>query len=80
MLHGSIDHISITVSDLPKAMQCFGSLLEFLGDTVGEIFRDDRSGHDLTVNINQPNGTAFNIWQKLRRNCTGAARESACAS
>ena len=63
MLHGSINHVSITVSDLPTAMRFFGPLLEFLGYTVGAIFHDDRSNHDLTVNINYANGTAFNVWQ-----------------
>jgi catechol 2,3-dioxygenase-like lactoylglutathione lyase family enzyme len=63
MLHGSINHVSITVSDLATAMRFFGPLLEFLGYMVGEIFHDERSDHDLTVNINQANGTAFNVWQ-----------------
>ena len=63
MLHGSINHVSVTVSDLAEAMQFFGPLLEFLGYTVGQIFHDERSGHDLTVNMNQSNGTALNIWQ-----------------
>ena len=63
MLHGSINHVSITVSDLPEAMKFFGPLLEFLGYTVGTIFHDQRSDHDLTVNINYANGTALNIWQ-----------------
>lgn len=61
-LHGSINHVSITVSDLPRAMTFFRPLLEFLGYTVGEIFRS-RSGADLTSNINMSNGTAINIWQ-----------------
>jgi glyoxylase I family protein len=63
MLHGSINHISITVSDLPQAMRFLGPLLEFLGYGLGAIFHDARSGHDLTVNINRANGTAFNVWQ-----------------
>src|SRR5262249_29794219 len=63
MLHGSINHVSITVSDLARAMRFFAPLLEFLEFSVGETFRDTRSGHDLTVNINHSNGTAFNIWQ-----------------
>jgi len=63
MLHGSINHVSITVSDLPKAMEFFGPFLRFLGYTVGPIVHDPRSNHDLTVNINEANGTAFNIWQ-----------------
>lgn len=33
MLHGSINHIAITVADLPKAMEFFGPLLGFLGYT-----------------------------------------------
>ena len=64
MLHGSINHVSITVSDLPKAMGFFRPFLEFLGYAVGKIGHDHRSHHDLTVNINGTNGTAFNIWQK----------------
>ena len=63
MLHGSINHISITVADLANAMEFFGPLLEFLGYTVGAIAHDDRSDHDLSVNINEQNGTAVNIWQ-----------------
>ena len=63
MLHGSINHVSITVSDLPKAMEFFGPLLRFLGYAVGPIVHDPRSNHDLTVNINEANDTAFNIWQ-----------------
>jgi glyoxylase I family protein len=62
MLNGSINHVSITVSDLPQAMKFFAPLLKFLGYTVGEIFHS-RSGSDLTVNLNPANGTAFNIWQ-----------------
>ncbi len=61
-LHGSINHVSITVSDLPEAMKFFGPLLKFLGYTVGAVQRS-RAGGDLTFNINQSNGTAFNIWQ-----------------
>jgi glyoxylase I family protein len=61
-LHGSINHVAITVSDLPGAMKFFGPLLEFLGYTVGEIFRS-RSVSDLTLNMNIGNATAINIWQ-----------------
>ena len=62
-LHGSINHVSITVSDLAEAMKFFGPLLKFLGYTVGGIFDDNRTGGRLTFNINESNGTAFNIWQ-----------------
>src|SRR5260370_5308544 len=61
-LHGSINHVSITVSDLPEAMKFFGPLLEFLGYTVGAV-QVSRAGAQLTVNLNQSNGIAFNVWQ-----------------
>ena len=44
-------------------MKFFGPLLKFLGYTVGGIFQDTRTGGRLTVNINDSNGTAFNIWE-----------------
>jgi len=65
MLLGSINHVSITVTDLEAAMRFFGPLLEFIGYTVGAIQphlgepRDTR----LTVNINFTNGTAVNVWE-----------------
>src|ERR1700688_2989318 len=62
-LQGSINHVSITVSDLPEAMKFFGPLLKFLGYTVSGIFDDTRTGGRLTVNINESNGIAFNVWQ-----------------
>jgi catechol 2,3-dioxygenase-like lactoylglutathione lyase family enzyme len=61
MLHGSINHVSVSVSDLDEAMRFFGPLLEFLGYTRGEVLDyDDRR---LTVNVNERNGTAVNVWQ-----------------
>lgn len=63
MLHGSINHVSITVSDLRGAMGFLAPVLSFLGYAVGAIEHDPRSGHDLTVNLNEANGTAFNVWQ-----------------
>ncbi len=60
-LHGSINHVSITVSNLVEAMKFFGPLLKFLGYTVGAV--QSRVGADFTFNINLSNGTAFNIWQ-----------------
>lgn len=62
-LLGSINHVSITVSDLQEAMKFFGPLLKFLGYTIGEIIQDTRTGGRLTVNINDSNGTAFNVWE-----------------
>ena len=62
-LHGSLNHVSLTVSDLAQAMAFFGPLLAFLGYRVGAIEHDSRTDHDLTVNINTANGTAVNVWQ-----------------
>ncbi len=61
MLHRSINHVSITVSDFPSAIEFFAPILTFLGYTVGPIQHDPRSNHDLTVNINETNGSAFNV-------------------
>ena len=60
-LHGSINHVSITVSDLESAISFFGPLLEFLGYAVGAVstYKGDR----LTVNVNESNGIAINIWE-----------------
>jgi catechol 2,3-dioxygenase-like lactoylglutathione lyase family enzyme len=63
MLHGSINHVSITVSNLPEAMKFLGPVLEFLGFTVGQIFDHAPAKSALTVNINEANGTAVNVWQ-----------------
>jgi len=37
MLLGSINHVSIAVTDLPAAMAFFRPLLRFLGYTIGAI-------------------------------------------
>ena len=37
MLLGSINHVSITVRDLRKAMEFFGPFLQFLGYHIGEV-------------------------------------------
>ena len=63
MLHGSINHVSVTVSDLDEAMTFVGPVLEFLGYTRGEVLRNDSAGTRLTVNINLANGVAFNVWE-----------------
>jgi catechol 2,3-dioxygenase-like lactoylglutathione lyase family enzyme len=63
VLHGSINHLSITVSKLEEAMAFFGPVLEFLGFTRGEILSDDSAGTRLTVNINHTSGVAFNVWE-----------------
>lgn len=64
MLRGSINHVSVTVRDLDVAMQFFGPVLEFLGYAVdGVPLRNASTGSRLTVNVNQANGTAFNVWE-----------------
>jgi catechol 2,3-dioxygenase-like lactoylglutathione lyase family enzyme len=63
MLLGSINHVSITVKDLDAAMRFFRPLLEFLGYGVGEPFRHSSGETRLTVNLNEKNGVAFNVWE-----------------
>ena len=58
MLKGSINHLSLTVSDLPQAMRFFGPLLEFLGYVV-----DGSDSATVRVNLSPVTGGALNIWQ-----------------
>ena len=58
---GSINHISITVSDLDAAMNFFEPWLDFLGYRHHE--RGHNSGTRLTINLNVEAGIAFNIWE-----------------
>jgi catechol 2,3-dioxygenase-like lactoylglutathione lyase family enzyme len=63
VLHGSINHVSITVSDLDAAMEFLTPILEFLGFGVGEVIRNPSTDTRLRVNINPANGLAFNVWE-----------------
>lgn len=63
MLQGSINHVSVTVSDLEEAMRFFAPLLEALGYTVGETLEHEAARSRLVVNINAANGVAFNVWE-----------------
>lgn len=63
MLLGSINHLSLSVSDLDAAMAFFRPVLEFLGFTIGEPIWNESARTRLTVNINHGNGLAVNIWQ-----------------
>jgi hypothetical protein len=45
---GSINHIGITVDDLPEAMKFFKPLLQFVGYNVGPVIQDP-DGQHLTV-------------------------------
>jgi catechol 2,3-dioxygenase-like lactoylglutathione lyase family enzyme len=58
---GSINHVSVTVSDLDAAMRFFGPMLDLLGYVDHEWGRD--SGTRLTINLNPEAGIAFNVWE-----------------
>lgn len=60
-LHGSLNHVSLTVSDLDKAMQFFRPFLEFFGYQVSEP--SPYAGTRIAVSINEAVGIAINIWQ-----------------
>ena len=60
-LHGTINHVSITVSKLDEAMAFFRPFLEFFGYTVGTS--SPYAGTRLTVNVNEDNGIAINVWE-----------------
>jgi hypothetical protein len=80
-LTGSINHISIAVSDLPGAMKFFTPFLTALDYSVGPIFRS-QSGSELTVNICS-NGTALNVWQakpELGGGCMKSMRPASTTS
>ncbi len=60
-LHGTINHIALTVSDLDDALKFFKPFLKALGYTVTEPapYNETR----LCVNVNESNGIAINIWE-----------------
>ena len=58
MLRGPINHVSITVSDLPLAMAFLRPVLEFLG--YAPEGKGDGVGVPLVVSVNPANGIAFN--------------------
>ena len=60
-LLGTINHASITVSNLDDATKFFEPWLDFLGFTEHERGRD--SGTRLTINLNPSTAMAFNIWE-----------------
>ncbi len=61
-LIGSMNHVSITVRDLPDAMEFYRPFLEFLGYRIGEVIQD-RNGQHLRVNVNPGNGAVINLWE-----------------
>ncbi|MBL4827844.1 MAG: VOC family protein [Spongiibacteraceae bacterium] len=60
-LHGTINHIALTVSDLDDALKFFKPFLEAFGYTVSEpsLYNETR----LCVNVNMSNAIAINIWE-----------------
>jgi hypothetical protein len=58
-LLGTLNHVSITVSDLDDAMRFFAPLLDLLGYVEHE--RGYNSGTRLTINLNPNANIAFNI-------------------
>lgn len=59
--HGTINHVSITVSDLDAAMLFFDPLLQFLGYTERE--RGRHAGTRLAVNLSPTTQIAFDVWE-----------------
>ncbi len=57
MLRGSINHVSVTVSDVPEAMKFFRPFLEFLGYIVPPGDEDQ-----VIVSVSPRTGGAFNVW------------------
>jgi glyoxylase I family protein len=63
MLTGSINHVSVTVSNLAEAMKFFTPFLKFLGYQIGDVIQDP-NGQRLTVNVLPgPRSVAVNIWE-----------------
>ena len=60
-LLGTLNHVSITVSDLDDATRFFEPLLDLLGYVEHE--RGYNSGTRLTINLNPSANIAFNIWE-----------------
>jgi catechol 2,3-dioxygenase-like lactoylglutathione lyase family enzyme len=58
MLAGSINHLSLTVSNLAEAMEFFGPFLSFLGYIV-----DPSDSPVVRFNLSPTTGGALNIWQ-----------------
>ena len=58
MLHGSFNHLSLTVSDLGKAVQFFEPFLAFLG-----YESEAPPTRELALHFSRTTGAAVNIWQ-----------------
>jgi glyoxylase I family protein len=58
---GTLNHVSITVSDLDEAMSFFEPLLDLLGYVDHE--RGRHSDTRLAINLNPAVNIAFNVWE-----------------
>lgn len=59
--HESINHVTITITNLDDAMRFFRPSLEFFGYTAGDVI--PYAGTRLTVNIHSTHGVAINVWK-----------------
>jgi glyoxylase I family protein len=57
-----MNHVSITVSDLTRAMEFFKPFLEFLGYRFWDVIQDP-NGQRVQVTVNAGNGAGLNIWE-----------------
>ena len=64
-LHGTINHVAVTVSDLDDAMTFFKPFLEAFGYTV--TGPSPYNGTRLCVNVNMRNGIAINVWEAKKK-------------
>jgi glyoxylase I family protein len=60
-MHGTINHVALTVSDLDRALEFFRPFLTHFGYQVSDPA--PYAGTRLTVNVNPANGIAINIWE-----------------
>ncbi|HPG25453.1 MAG: VOC family protein [Spirochaetaceae bacterium] len=63
-LHGTINHVALTVSDLDEAMRFYAPFLQALGYTTSEPM--PYQGSRFTVNVHETHGTAINVWQATK--------------
>jgi len=58
-----MNHVSITVSDLTKAMGFFKPFLEFLGYNIWDVTQNPDGWQRVRVTVNDGNGAVLNIWE-----------------
>lgn len=60
-LHGTINHVALTVSNLEEALDFLSPLLRAFGYTIGDPM--PYAGTRLSVSVNESNGIAINVWE-----------------